>query len=270
MLELALDVNTQHSNYHHASLIPFMRMIKMPLFAKKNKPAEPFVSAVVAAAGSASRMQGTDKQLAELGGIPTIARSVAALSACPRVREIVVVCREEQIAEYYDVVRFFRLDKVVSVVAGSEHRQGSVFAGIMVCSKDADFYAIHDGARPLVLPGDIDACIDIAMETGAAAVGTRVKDTIKICDTNAGIISTPNREALWAVQTPQIFASGLYRRAMEAATRVNRQYTDDCQLIENFGHRVVISEGSFENIKITTPADIVIAEAILSMREEML
>lgn len=239
----------------------------MPLFAKRNKITGPFVSAVVVAAGSASRMQGVDKQQAELGGVPVVVRSIAAISACVRVREVVVVCREEQIAEYYDMVRFFGLDKATSVVAGAEHRQGSVFAGIRACGDDADFYAIHDGARPLVLPEEIDACIDLAMKTGAAAVGARVKDTIKICDKYAEIISTPNRETLWAVQTPQIFAAELYRRAMEASKRDNRHYTDDCQLIENFGHKVVISEGSSENIKITTPADIAVASAILEMRE---
>lgn len=239
----------------------------MPFFEKKNKPQEPIVSAVVVAAGSASRMQGMDKQLAEIGGVPVVARSVAALSACARVCEVILVCREEQIAAYWDMARFFYLDKVASVVAGKDTRQGSVFAGIAACSEDADFYAVHDGARPLVLPQDVDACIDAAMETGAAAVGTTVKDTIKICDANARIISTPNRETLRAVQTPQIFAVALYKRAMAAAIRDNRQYTDDCQLIEQFGHGVVISEGSFENLKITTPADIVIAEAILAMRE---
>lgn len=239
----------------------------MPLFAKKSKSVEPFISAVVVAAGSASRMQGIDKQQAELGGIPIVARSIAAISDCRRVREVVVVCREWQIAEYCDIVRFFGLDKVTSVVAGAENRQGSVFAGIRACSEEADFYAIHDGARPLILPMEIDACIDLAMITDAAAVGARVKDTIKICDVHAQIISTPNRDTLWAVQTPQIFKADLYRRAMEAAIRGNRHYSDDCQLIENFGHRVVISEGSFENIKITTPADIVVAEALLAMRE---
>lgn len=239
----------------------------MPFFAKKNKTNEPSVSAVVVAAGSARRMQGVDKQQIELGGIPVVVRSIEAISACGRVREVVVVCREEQIAEYYDMVRFFGLDKVASVVAGAGHRQGSVFAGIMACCGNADFYAIHDGARPLVLPWEIDACIDLAVKTGAAAVGARVKDTIKICDKNAEIISTPNRETLWAVQTPQIFSSELYKRAVEAAKRSSRHYTDDCQLIENFGHKVVISEGSHENIKITTPADIAVASAILAMRE---
>lgn len=238
----------------------------MPLFVRKTEQ-QPFVSAVVVAAGSASRMQGIDKQQMEIGGVPVVARSIAALSQCERVCEVVVVCREGQIAEYYDIVRFFGLDKVTSVVVGAENRQGSVFAGIGACGKNAEYYAIHDGARPLVQPRDVDACIDLAVKTGAAAVGTRVKDTIKICDNNAEIISTPNRDTLWAVQTPQIFESELYKRSMAAANRSGRLYTDDCQLVENFGHKVVISEGSHENIKITTPADIVIAEALLAARE---
>lgn len=242
----------------------------MPLFSKKDKAGGHIISAVVVAAGSSSRMLGIDKQQAELCGIPVIVRSIAAVSACARVNEIVIVCRREQIAEYYDMARFFGMEKVSSVVAGAEHRQDSVFAGIAACGKDADFYAIHDGARPLILPEEIDSCIDLAIETGAAAVGARVKDTIKICDKNAEIISTPNRETLWAVQTPQIFSSVLYKRAMEAAIRGGRRYTDDCQLIENFGHKVVISEASSENIKITTPADLAIADAILRWREGIL
>lgn len=234
------------------------------MFSKNNPP--PFVSAVVVAAGSASRMDGLDKQLAPLCGMPAIAWSIGAMESCPRIREIIVVCRGEQIADYYDLVRFYDFGKVVSVVAGGERRQDSVFAGIGACNPDAEFYAVHDGARPLVLPEEVERCIDAAIATGAAAVGVAVKDTIKICDENGTIISTPRRDRLRAVQTPQIFGAKLYRKAMVEAERSGKSYTDDCQLIENTGHTVVISPGSHENIKITTPEDIVIAEAILAMR----
>ncbi len=212
-------------------------------------------------------MQGIDKQQVEIGGVPVVVRSITTLCMCARICEIVVVCREEQIPHYYDMVRFFGLDKVTSVVAGGSERQDSVLAGLNAVSENTEYIAIHDGARPLVTVEEISCCIDAAIATGAAAVGVKVKDTIKICDEYGKIISTPQRDKLWAVQTPQIFEAQLYRRAIAAALHKKASYTDDCQLIENFGHSVVISGGSHENIKITTPMDIVVAEAILAMRQ---
>lgn len=241
----------------------------MSIFSKK-KEQPPFVSVVVAAAGAASRMDGVDKQMAELDGVPVVARSIGALCACPRIAEIIVVCRGEQIADYYDLVRFYNFGKVTSVVAGGESRQDSVFAGIRACSVDAEYFAIHDGARPLVLPDEIERCIDAAIGLKAAAVGVPVKDTIKVCDKDGKIRTTPEREMLWAVQTPQIFEAGLFMLAMEAAMRGGKSYTDDCQLVEAMGHTVCISPGSYENIKITTQADMAVAAAILAFREGFL
>jgi 2-C-methyl-D-erythritol 4-phosphate cytidylyltransferase len=237
----------------------------MSLFKRKAEP--PYVAAVVVAAGGSSRMAGIDKQLLELGGVPVVARSLAALSACPPIREIVLVCRGEQLADYYDLVKLYGLDRVKTVIKGGDHRQQSVAAGIAACSGEAAFYAIHDGARPLVEPQDIGRCIDLAYGTGAAAVAVPVTDTIKICDERGAVIQTPNRERLWAVQTPQVFEAGLYRRALESAVAAGHLYTDDCQLVENAGHTVVMSPGSHGNIKITRPEDIAIAEAILAFRE---
>lgn len=239
----------------------------MPIFSKKNKQ-QPFISAVVAAAGAASRMDGVDKQMLPLGGVPVVARSIGALCACARVAEVVVVCRGEQIAGYYDLVRYYGFDKVVSVVVGGETRQASVFGGVRACSDKAEYFVIHDGARPLTLPDEIEQCIDAAVAAKAAAVGVPVKDTIKVCGPNGAIISTPKRETLWAVQTPQIFEAGIYKRAMETAISSGRSYTDDCQLVEAIGRAVVISRGSYGNIKITTQEDIAVARAILEFREE--
>lgn len=239
----------------------------MALFSKKEKP-QPFISAIVAAAGTSSRMDGVDKQLAPLDGIPVVMRSIGALCECPRISEIVVVCREECIAEYYDMVRDYGFTAVSAIVAGGDIRQDSVYAGIQACSEAAGFYAIHDGARPLVLPEEIESCIDAAIHTGAAAVGVPVKDTVKVCDENGMILSTPDRAKLRAIQTPQIFAAEPYRRAMAQARRSGRFYTDDCQLMEAAGHPVVISPGSYGNIKITTPEDIAVAQAILAYRQE--
>lgn len=237
-------------------------------FFKKSKQKPVYISAVIVAAGAGTRMGGLDKQqLVLMDGAPVVARSVQQFQDSPRISEIVVVCREDEVANYYHILRDFGLDKVASVVAGGPQRQDSVFNGIAACSKDAEFYAIHDGARPLITPEQIENCISDAMEYGAAAVGIPVKDTIKVESRDGFVQSTPDRSSLKAIQTPQIFESKLYRRAMSKASAEKRSYTDDCQLVEHAGGKVFITEGSYENIKITTPEDIAHANAILAFRE---
>lgn len=232
------------------------------------KPKDPLISAVIVAAGESIRMEGIDKQQVEIDDVPVVVRSISVFDECPLITEIVVVCREGYIAAYYDLVREYGLGKVSSVVKGGPERQDSVFNGIGACDPETEYYAIHDGARPLVSLWEIEQCVAAAREFGAAAVGTPVKDTIKVCGEDGFIRSTPNRAELWSMATPQIFAAGLYREAMELARRDGRLYTDDCQLVERTGRRVYISQGSYENIKITTPEDIAHAQAILSFREE--
>lgn len=238
----------------------------MFLFGKK--PSRPFLSVVIVAAGSASRMDGIDKQLSMLGDSPVVVHSVERFQASPAVSEIVLVCRGEQLPVYYSLIREYQLDLVSTVVAGGATRQESVFRGIRACSGDADYYAIHDGARPLITREEIETCFDAAVEHGAAAVGTPVKDTIKVAGSDGLILSTPDRSGLYAIQTPQIFSASLYRTAMERAEREAVQYTDDCQLVERTGRQVYISPGSYQNLKITTPEDIVIAQALLACQEE--
>jgi len=235
-------------------------------FSKKKKE-PPFVSAVIVAAGAGERMNGADKQLASLDGMPVIAHSIGAFSRCLTISEIVVVCREDQSLDFYDLIRFYELEKVTGVVTGGEKRQDSVFAGIRACSEKAEFYAIQDGARPLILPEDIEKCIDQALMTNAAATGVPVKDTIKVLGKDGVIIATPERGNLWAVQTPQIFKADIYKRAMELAARERCDYTDDCQLVERAGYPVTMVEGSYGNIKITTPEDLAAAHAILEFMQ---
>jgi len=236
------------------------------MFGKKKKTV-PFISAVIAAAGEGRRMGGIDKQqVMLLDGMPVIAHSIRQFQECPRIAEIIVVCQEENVADYYHIIRDFDLDKVASVVAGGEERQSSVFAGISACNPDADFYAVHDGARPLVLLEIIESCISEAIKHGAAAVGVPVKDTIKIEGKTGFINSTVDRSTLRAIQTPQIFEAKAYHRAMSLAKSRGHTYTDDCQLMEHAGKDVFIAPGSYDNIKITTPEDIAHANAILSYR----
>lgn len=237
------------------------------MFSRRKKSTPPWISAVIVAAGTSSRMEGIDKQQALLQEIPVVVRSIILFQECPMISEIVLVCREEQIADYYRLLQDYELSKVTSVVKGGAQRQDSVFGGIAACSEAVDFYAIHDGARPLATRYEIEQCIAAALEFGAAAVGTPVKDTIKVCGADGFIQSTPNREQLFAIQTPQIFAAPLYREAMARAVESHCVYTDDCQLVERTGNRVFVSPGSYQNIKITTPEDIAVAQAILQCRE---
>ncbi|MDL2232843.1 2-C-methyl-D-erythritol 4-phosphate cytidylyltransferase [Ruminococcaceae bacterium OttesenSCG-928-L11] len=238
-------------------------------FRKQKQPARS-VSAVIVAAGSARRMGDIDKLRLLLGDMPVVVWSIGQFCACPSISEIVVVCREEEIPDYYRMVQDFELDKVTQVVAGGRERQDSVYAGIAACAPDAAYVAIHDGARPLIAPALIENCVAAAMEYGAAAVGVPVKDTIKVMGGDGFIAATPDRATLWAIQTPQIFEAQAYRAAMENARREQRHYTDDCQLMEYAGKNVFIAEGSYENIKITTPEDIALANGILAFREGLI
>lgn len=237
-------------------------------FFKKKPPPPPRIAAVVVAAGAANRMGGIDKQFVPLGGVPVVARSIAMFEDSPWITEIVVVCRREQIPDYYRLVQDYAFEKVATVAAGGSTRQESVFSGVEACSDAAAFYAIHDGARPLVSHWEIEQCIQAAMACGAAATGTPVKDTIKVVGEDGLIQSTPNRRQLAAVATPQVFAADRYRQAMQHARKTRCSYTDDCQLLEQQGYPVAVSPGSYENIKITTPEDLVLAKAILLYREQ--
>ena len=228
----------------------------------------PFGSVVVAAAGSASRMGGIDKQFAELMEIPVIVRSIRAFERSKLVDEIVVVTRPDQIPELGRMLDEFEVDKVKTILAGGQTRQQSVFAGVDACSERCGLVAIHDGARPLVDTQDIDRCIQDAAQYGAALLCAPVKDTIKRAAPDGTITATVDRQSLFAAQTPQIFRFELYRRARTAAERAGRDFTDDCQLFEHAGIPVHLTVGSDRNLKITTPYDLVVAQALLELEEE--
>lgn len=230
---------------------------------KNNK--KPFVSAVIVSAGSSSRMGGINKQLLNICGMPVIAHSIKAFSDCGFIDEIVVVTRKSDIPNINEVISKYDLKKVKSVVVGGETRQISVLNGVEETSENADFIAIHDGARPLVTEKVIIDTLTCAFDCGAAATGVKVVDTIKCVDNDEKIISTPDRTVLRAVQTPQIFDKKLYLNAVKNVAN-SKDFTDDCKLIEAYGKSVKIVDGDYENIKITTPNDIVVAEAYLLKR----
>lgn len=229
------------------------------------KKQQPFISAVIVAAGSSSRMgEGINKQLLMIGDMPVVAKSILAFEQNELVREIVVVARGENIMDIAAMAQEFRFTKVREVVCGGETRQESVAKGIACTSKDAEYYLIHDGARPLVSQQTINAVIADAMEYGAATAGVPVKDTIKRVDAKGMVIQTPDRSVLYITQTPQMFRAEPYRQALRQAEHRGFSFTDDCQLFEQAGHPVAMSAGEYTNIKITTPEDMLFAQILVT------
>lgn len=219
------------------------------------------VGAVIAAAGSSSRMGGRDKLAEPLDGIPVILRTLAAVEAVPEIREIVVVTREDQVEEYRRLLG--QCSRLRAVVPGGSTRQESVRNGVRALSPDCTLAAIHDGARPLVTPEVFARCIEAARSCGAATAAVPVKDTIKLADEAGRVLDTPDRSRLWAVQTPQIFDRERYLRAAEEAERRGLSCTDDCQLFEAVGWEVQLVMGDYRNLKLTTPEDFLAAGAYL-------
>lgn len=233
----------------------------MELRQKKHQKPTP-CAAVIVAAGSASRMQGIDKALADLCGKPVLLRTLEAFEACERVDTVVVVTREDLIATVEQLCRDHGLAKVQQVICGGSDRTQSVLRGLDALARRGGLVAIHDGARPLVSQKILLETIAKAEQTGAAAPAVPVKDTIKV--TTDGIITaTPNRSRLVAIQTPQTFDLDFIRGALYKALEDNAALTDDCSAAERLGMNVHLTEGSEENLKITTPMDLVVAKAIL-------
>ena len=219
------------------------------------------VGAVIAAAGSPSRMGGRDKLEEPLDGIPVILRTLAAVEAVPEIREIMVVTREDRVEEYRRLLG--QCSRLRAVVPGGSTRQESVRNGVRALSPDCTLAAIHDGARPLVTPEVFARCIEAARNCGAATAAVPVKDTIKLADEAGRVLDTPDRSRLWAVQTPQIFDRERYLRAAEEAERRGLSCTDDCQLFEAMGWEVQLVMGDYRNLNLTTPEDFLAAGAHL-------
>ena len=233
---------------------------------RKREPQGPRCAAVVPAAGSSRRMGGQDKILLPLDDIPVLMHTLRALSASERIQEIVVVTREDLIVPVGQLCRDCALDKVTKVLVGGATRADSVLIGVEEVSGRAELIAVHDGARPLVTVEVIDAAIRKAAGCGAAAPAVPVKDTVKRA-LDGVVVETPDRTQLFAVQTPQVFDSDLLLGALRRAVEDGAAITDDCGAVERIGMKVCLTEGSYENIKITTPADMLMAEAILHSRD---
>lgn len=240
-------------------------------FLEHNKEfakAKPFVTAVIVAAGNSTRMGGVNKQFLLIDGVPVLIRTLLAFSQSDMIDEIIVAAREEDIPKMFAMIKEYKVLKVTDIVKGGKTRQESVFNAIRRSSPLSEYFAIHDGARPLVTEKIIEDTVREAFLTGAAATGVRVKDTVKVVNENGFITATPDRNYLWAVHTPQVFERRLYLSAIDSVLN-SEMFTDDCKLLEEYGAEVKMVEGSYENIKITTPEDTDIAQAILYRREQL-
>ena len=227
----------------------------------------PTCSAIVPAAGRSSRM-GEDKILLPLGDVPVLLRTLQVLAGCPYITEIIVVTREDLIVPVGQLCRDAGLDKVRKVVVGGETRSASVLAGIRESDPRTELIAVHDGARPLVTDEVISEAILRAAQCGAAAPAVPVKDTIKRA-VDGVVECTPNRSELYAVQTPQVFEHGLILGALEKAEADGVEVTDDCAAVERLGMKIFLTQGSYENIKLTTPSDLSVAQSIMERRGEV-
>ena len=241
-----------------------MELSKAARAARKVLPLKS-CGAVIVAAGTASRMGGIDKVMAPLGGEPMIARTVRAFQDCDAISEIVVVTREDLILPITGLCK--TMDKVTAVVAGGKTRQESVKLGLNALSDKGKLAAVHDGARPLASWQLIDRVVRAANTYGAAAPAVPVKDTIKTVAEDGAVTGTPDRSTLRAVQTPQVFEADLLKAALQSALENEVPVTDDCSAVERLGKVVYLIDGDEENLKLTTPVDLVIAEAILAERE---
>lgn len=241
----------------------------MLFFLKKaRKRGGPRCAALVAAAGSSSRMGGVNKLLQPLDGVPVLARTLTALQQAESIDEIVVATREEDLVEISRLCRTYGITKCAKVVRGGEDRAHSVLLAALEASPEVKLLAVQDGARPLVTPELIDRTVAAAVRCGAAAPAVPVKDTIKQVRDGGAVERTVDRSALRAVQTPQVFDASLLKAALQDAVEHQVPITDDCGAVERLGKVVFLVDGAEENLKITTPVDLILAEAILRAREE--
>lgn len=224
-------------------------------------------SAVVVAAGTASRMQGIDKVLAPLNEVPILVRTLRVFQQCPDITEIIVVTREDLLVEIGRLCKEYSLNKVCKIVVGGAERMLSVRAGLREVKRDVRLIAIHDGARPFLTDQVLNEVLRQADRSGAAAPAVAVNDTIKRAQDSV-VIETVDRSSLWAIQTPQVFQADLIRAAVEKAVQERAQVTDDCSVVERLGMQVVLTTGDRQNIKVTTPFDMLLGEAILKERGE--
>ena len=224
------------------------------------------VGAIILAAGSSRRMGGRDKLLADLAGRPVLSWTLSAFDECEAIDDIVVVT---SLANRSAVAELCRgIGKVRALVVGGKERQDSVWSGLTALWR-VDVVAVHDGARPLITSEGIAGCIALVTRGRGVIAGGPSVDTIKVVDSRERIVATPDRSRLRAVATPQVFRAGTLRRAHESARADGFMATDDAALVERIGERVVVHDVGGPNPKITSPSDLILAEALLGSRFEV-
>ena len=222
-------------------------------------------TALIVAAGHSTRMGGVDKLFATLGDKPVLAHTLLAYQNCAVIDGIVVAAREDAIPDVQKLSDAYGITKLRAIVAGGATRDESVRAAVEAAGTDCRYFAIADGARPLTTAEEIENTLEGAMRWGAAISAVPVTDTIKTVDGQRRITGTPDRSTLWAAQTPQVFPAEAYRQSLSDP---DGSYTDDSARMEKMGVSVAVVEGRYDNIKITTPTDLVMAEAIWKERRQ--
>ena len=228
------------------------------------------IGVIIPAAGQGKRMGvGYNKQFIELRGLPILAHTVRLFEESSYVSEIVIVGAEGDLLDIKELVYHHKFIKVVAICQGGPQRQDSVRAGVQALSATTQRVVVHDGARPLLTLQEFHRFLSATEEFSAAIMGLQLKDTIKRVDRSGKVLETLSREGLRAVQTPQIFDRGILEEAHGKAESVGYYGTDDAALLERMGYPVQMVEGSQENIKVTTPDDLWLAERILATRDAL-
>jgi 2-C-methyl-D-erythritol 4-phosphate cytidylyltransferase len=209
------------------------------------------------------------KQYLTLAGKPILVCTLEVFEACPLVDALLVVVPSQDVESVRtDILAPWNLKKVAGIIPGGKERQDSVRAGIEALDGDAELVIIHDAVRPFITAGLIENCVRAAAAEGAATVGVPVKDTVKEVGPDGRILRTCDRSLLWFTQTPQVFRRDIIENAHRAAVRDGFRGTDDTSLVERLGIAVRMIRGDYGNIKITTPEDLILAEALLAGRRE--
>ena len=224
-------------------------------------------TAIVLAAGQGKRMHSKiQKQFLEIGEKPVLYYSLHCFQESPLIRDIILVTGADMISYCKEkIVEKYGFTKVSRITAGGKERYDSVYAGLLCC-QDTDYVYIHDGARPFINADIIQRGYEAVKDTGACVIGMPSKDTVKLADSSGYIKETPDRRIVWNIQTPQIFSYNLIREAYESIRKKDMTgVTDDAMVVEQeTGTRILLVEGSYQNIKITTPEDLTVAEAFLN------
>lgn len=226
------------------------------------------IGAIIPAAGQGQRMGGQgNKLLLELAGTPILLYTLKTFEACPSIREIVIPAAVNDISVIQKIVGDNNLRKVTSIIPGGQERQDSVARALQALNTEVQRVVVHDGARPLLRLEDLNRFLEEAAGLDAAVMAVPLKDTIKKVDGQGWVRETPLREYLRAVQTPQLFNRLLLEKVHKLALTQGFYATDDASLLEWQGYPVKVLAGSYENIKVTTPEDLLLAEAILRRRK---